>query len=120
MAADILDWIMLPDLAELWTACAWALLNGGCLVAAAFRLHVSHGRSWLLLGGVVSLVWGVMFVIVSVMIARYEMWHWLPEWLGAYAIAFGVAMLVLAFRLRSRWQDQQSAGHAAGQEPGHV
>ena len=35
----------------------WALISGALMVAAAFKLHASHGRWWLALGGVASLIW---------------------------------------------------------------
>ena len=37
----------------------------------------------------------------------------LTWWLGAYALVFGIAMLVAAFQLRSRSQEQPSTGGAA-------
>jgi uncharacterized membrane protein HdeD (DUF308 family) len=74
----------------------WALLSGGLMLSAAFRLHATHGRLWLALGGIVSLIWGVMLVIAPLVGALVLTW-----WLGAYAIVFGVMLLVLAFRLRA-------------------
>lgn len=74
---------------------AWALLTGGLMLAAAFRLDRSHGRVWLALGGVLSLVWGVLLVIAPLAGAVVLTW-----WLGGYAIAFGAALLVLAVQLR--------------------
>lgn len=74
---------------------AWALLTGGLMLAAAFRLDQSHGRVWLAVGGILSLVWGVILVIAPLAGAVVLTW-----WLGGYATAFGVALLVLAFRLR--------------------
>ena len=38
---------------------AWALITGALMLISSFRLHGSHGRVWLALGGVVSLIWGV-------------------------------------------------------------
>ena len=36
----------------------WALVSGGFLLAAAFRLDADHGRWWMVLGAVASLVYG--------------------------------------------------------------
>lgn len=74
---------------------AWALMTGGLMVAAAVKLQASHGRWWLALGGVVSLVWGALLIIAPVMGAVVVTW-----WLGIYAIVFGVAMLACGLRLR--------------------
>jgi len=74
----------------------WALLSGGMMIVSAFRLHLTHGRWWLMLGGVASAIFGILLLIAPMMGALVLTW-----WLGAYAIVFGVALLVLAFRLRS-------------------
>jgi uncharacterized membrane protein HdeD (DUF308 family) len=79
---------------------AWSLVSGGLMLAAAFRLSKEHGRWWLALAGVVSIVFGVSLVIAPVIGAVVLTW-----WLGAYALAFGIALLVLAFRLRARKDD---------------
>ncbi len=75
----------------------WAAVSGGLLLAAAFRLHAGHGRWVLALSGLVSIVWGV--VLYASPIAGAVVLTW---WLGAYATAFGVLLLALAFQLRSR------------------
>ena len=75
---------------------AWALLSGGLMIAAAFRLHPHYGRWWLGLGGVISVLFGIALVINPGMSALVLTW-----WLGAYAVAFGVMLLILGFRLRS-------------------
>ncbi|MFC6390657.1 HdeD family acid-resistance protein [Methylorubrum zatmanii] len=76
---------------------AWALVTGGLMIAAAFRLHLHYGRWWLGLGGVVSVLFGIALLINPGMSALVLTW-----WLGGYAVAFGVLLLVLAFRLRAR------------------
>ncbi len=76
---------------------AWALLTGGMMLVAALRLDAGHGRWWLALGGIVSIVWGVLLVLAPLIGAVVLTW-----WLGGYAIVFGIALLVLAFRLRGR------------------
>jgi uncharacterized membrane protein HdeD (DUF308 family) len=76
---------------------AWALITGVLMVIAAFRLHASHGRWWLALGGIVSVIWGLMMAAWPPVGAVVLAW-----WLGIYAIFFGVALLVAAWRLRER------------------
>jgi uncharacterized membrane protein HdeD (DUF308 family) len=76
---------------------AWAVLTGLLMLAAAFRLHVSHGRWWLVFAGLVSVVWGGLLFLAPLMGAVVLTW-----WLGAYAIAFGIMLLVLGFRLRAQ------------------
>ena len=81
----------------LWVIAAWAVITGVLMLAAAFRLPGGHGH-WLLgLGGLVSVVWGVL------------LWLWpfvgaivLTLWLGAYAVIFGIALIAFALRLRAR------------------
>lgn len=75
----------------------WALFTGGLMLAAAFRLHVSHGRWWLGLGGLASLIWGVLLVLAPIMGAVVLTW-----WIGIYAIVFGVALLAAGWRLRGQ------------------
>lgn len=74
----------------------WALLSGGFMLAAAFRLHPDHGRWWFVLGGVASIVYGGLLLVAPVIGAVVLTW-----WIGAYALVFGIAMLIAAFRLRS-------------------
>lgn len=84
---------------------AWAFLSGGAMLVAAFEMHISHGRWWMVLGGIVSLIWGVMLVIAPLIGAVVLTW-----WLGAYATVFGVTLLVASFHLRS----QRTAARGSG------
>ncbi len=81
----------------------WAIVTGALLTAAAFRLHVAHGRWLMLLGGIVSLVWGVLLIFWPLAGALVLIW-----WIAAYALFFGIALLALAFRLR-RWRYDPTA-----------
>jgi uncharacterized membrane protein HdeD (DUF308 family) len=83
---------------------AWSLVSGGLMLGAAFRLSREHGRWWLALGGIVSIVFGVLLAIAPVIGAVVLTW-----WLGAYALMFGIALLVLAFKLRARKDDTPRA-----------
>jgi uncharacterized membrane protein HdeD (DUF308 family) len=81
---------------------AWALVSGAFITLAAFRLNVDHGRWWLMLGGVASIVYGVLLLIAPLIGALVLTW-----WFGAYALVFGIALLVLAFRLKARHDERQ-------------
>src|SRR5215204_1549473 len=78
----------------------WALLSGGLMLGAAFRLQPDHGRGWLIFGGIVSIIYGVLLVIAPLIGALVLTW-----WIGAYALVFGIALLVLAFKLRARREE---------------
>jgi len=82
---------------------AWALISGGLMVAAAVKLHASHGRWWLGLGGVASLIWGVLLVAAPLVGAIVLTW-----WLGIYAIVFGIALLACGWRLRGQHPAHQA------------
>ena len=41
---------------------AWALVSGGLMLAAAFKLTREHGRWLLALGGVVSIIYGLLLI----------------------------------------------------------
>ena len=78
----------------------WALISGGLLLASAFRLKVDHGRWWLALGGIASIIYGALLLVAPLIGAIVLTW-----WLGAYALVFGITLLVAAFRLRARKND---------------
>ena len=90
-------------LAFVFVTAAWALITGGLMLAAAFKLTQAHGRLWLALGGIVSVIWGVLLVIAPLVGAVVLTW-----WLGAYALVFGIALLVLAFQLRAHKDDTRA------------
>jgi len=79
---------------------AWALITGSLMLAAAFELDADHGRWWFVLGGAASLVYGALLVIAPLMGALILTW-----WIGAYAIIFGIALLVAAFKLRAKFKE---------------
>jgi uncharacterized membrane protein HdeD (DUF308 family) len=90
-------WPLATVFAVIILMAAWAIVSGVALTGAAFRLHASHGRWLMALAGIVSVVWGVLLVLWPVVGAVV-----LTIWLGAYALFFGGALLVLAFQLRRR------------------
>lgn len=73
----------------------WAIFSGGLMLVAAFRLRPDHGRVWLGLGGGVSLALGIVLLLAPITGAIV-----LTLWFGVYAAAFGIVLVILAFRLR--------------------
>jgi uncharacterized membrane protein HdeD (DUF308 family) len=84
-------------LAFVFMTAAWAIISGALMLAAAFKVNPAFGRWWLALGGIVSLIFGVLLILAPLIGAVVLTW-----WLGGYAIAFGVMLLIFAFRLRGR------------------
>jgi uncharacterized membrane protein HdeD (DUF308 family) len=78
---------------------AWALITGSFMLVAAFEVDAAHGRWWLALGGVASLVYGALLILAPALGALV-----LTSWIGAYAVIFGISMLMLAGRLRSHFK----------------
>lgn len=84
-------------LSLLYVIAAWAVVTGVLELVAAFELRRQlEGELWWVLAGLCSVVFGVFLI-----------WHpgagalavlWL---IGGYAIAFGIFLLGLAFRLRA-------------------
>jgi uncharacterized membrane protein HdeD (DUF308 family) len=75
---------------------AWAIITGIFEIVAAIRLRKEIEGEWMLvLGGVASLIFGILLLALPT--AGILTLIWL---IGAYALVFGVLMLVLAFRLR--------------------
>jgi uncharacterized membrane protein HdeD (DUF308 family) len=96
-------WPGLTVVAFVWLIAAWAIVSGGLMTAAGFRLNIDHGRWWLVLGGLLSVAYGALLIIAPLIGAIVLTW-----WLGAYAIAFGVALVIFSFKLRSRQHELAS------------
>jgi uncharacterized membrane protein HdeD (DUF308 family) len=90
-------WPGLTVLAFVLLVGAWAIVTGALMTAAGFRLNIEHGRWWLALGGLLSLAFGALLVIAPLIGAIVLTW-----WIGAYALAFGIVLVILSFKLRSR------------------
>jgi uncharacterized membrane protein HdeD (DUF308 family) len=78
---------------------AWALITGSFMLVAAFDLEADHGRWWLALGGLASIIYGWLLVMAPLIGALVLTW-----WIGAYALVFGISLLIVAFRLRAKFQ----------------
>lgn len=96
-------WPGLTVIAFVLLVASWSIVTGASMTIAAFRLNIEHGRWWLVLSGLLSLVFGALLIAAPLIGAVVLTW-----WMGAYAIAFGVSLVIFSFRLRSR--QHQSTG----------
>jgi uncharacterized membrane protein HdeD (DUF308 family) len=95
-------WPGITALAFVLLLAVWAVLSGALMLAAAFSLKIEHGRWWLALGGIASVIFGIVLAVAPAAGAIVLIW-----WLGAYAVVFGGLLLVLAFQLHSRHEEKR-------------
>lgn len=89
-------WPAITALGLVFVIAAWAILTGVAEVVAAVRLRRYISGEWLLaLAGIASVVFGVLVAAVPLAGALV-----IAIWFGAYALVFGVMLLVLGVRLR--------------------
>ena len=91
-----------------WIIAIWAIISGALMLGAAFTLNLEHGRWWLALGGIASLIFGIVLVLAPLVGAVVLTW-----WIGAYALVFGVLLLILAFKLHSKRRRRRARRRAA-------
>jgi uncharacterized membrane protein HdeD (DUF308 family) len=91
-----LFWPGMTALVLLYIVAGWSLVTGILAVAAAIRLRREIVNEWMLaISGVLSIILGVVLFAQPEVGILASMWM-----IGVYAIIFGVALIVLAFRLR--------------------
>ena len=95
-------WPAITLVALVWLIAIWAVVTGALMLSAAFTLNLDHGRWWLALGGIASIIFGILLVIEPLIGAVV-----LTMWNGAYAIVFGIFLLILAFQLHSKQEARQ-------------
>jgi len=82
---------------------AWSIVSGCLMLAAASKVDGGYGRGWLIFAGIASLLYGLLMILSPLIGAVVLTW-----WLGVYSLVFGVAIIVLAFRLRSEHDRRQT------------
>jgi len=83
---------------------AWAIVTGIMEIVAAVKLRKVITNEWLLvLAGVASISFGAIVFFLPIAGALALAW-----WIGAYAFAFGVLLIILAFKMR-HWSAEFSS-----------
>jgi uncharacterized membrane protein HdeD (DUF308 family) len=81
----------------LYLIAAYFIVTGVLEIISAIRLRREiQGECWLVLAGIASIIFGVLMFLFPGTGALAVVWI-----IGAYGVAFGVLMLILAFRLRN-------------------
>lgn len=95
-------WPDITGLILLYLIAAWAIVTGLLEIIVAFQLRQQLQGEWLLvIAGIVSVVFGVLLTVWPVAGALAIL-----VFLGAYAIFYGVMLLIVAYRLRN-WNKRE-------------
>ncbi|MDI6694303.1 MAG: HdeD family acid-resistance protein [Anaerolineales bacterium] len=99
-------WPNITALALLYFIAAWALITGIFEIVAAIQFrYVITGEWMLILGGLLSILFGILLFVFPVAGAVSVIWV-----IGIYAVVFGISEIIFAFRLRGLRRELESAG----------
>jgi uncharacterized membrane protein HdeD (DUF308 family) len=88
----------LTAIALLYLVAAWAVVTGIAEIATAIRLRQEIRGEWaLILGGIISVLFGLILAVLPAVGILSLIWL-----VGAYAVAFGVLLLITALQVRGR------------------
>jgi uncharacterized membrane protein HdeD (DUF308 family) len=90
-------WPGLTALALLFLVAAWSIITGILQIVGAIRLRREIEGEWaLILGGLLSVIFGVLLAVLPGPGILALLWL-----IGAYALVSGVLLIILAFRVRN-------------------
>jgi uncharacterized membrane protein HdeD (DUF308 family) len=91
-------WPAITAIVLLYLIAFWAIFTGIFEIIAGVHLRKAITNEWaLLLMGALSMLFGILILFAPAAGALA-----IALWIGLYALAFGIFLLVLAFRLRGR------------------
>ncbi len=92
-----LKWPGITALALLLVIAYWSIFRGILEIVAAVRLrNLIPNELWLILAGIASIVFGVLLIVYPGPGLLSVIWL-----IGLYSVIFGIALLMLGFRLKS-------------------
>ncbi|HEY0811705.1 MAG TPA: HdeD family acid-resistance protein [Pseudonocardia sp.] len=102
-------WPGVTVLAILFVIAFWSIVNGIAEIVESFamRRRGSGTWGWVLAAGIVSVLFGIVLTILPGAALVTLLWF-----VGAYAVVFGVIMVVWAFRLRGAVRTVTDGAHA--------
>jgi uncharacterized membrane protein HdeD (DUF308 family) len=74
---------------------AWAIVTGALMIGVAMN-HRRDGKWPLVIGGLVSVIFGIVLAVGPLIGAAVLTW-----WLGIYALIFGAALVAFGLKLRA-------------------
>ncbi|MDF1479924.1 DUF308 domain-containing protein [Leifsonia sp. H3M29-4] len=101
LAALILPGLVgaLGGLVVLWTIVFWNIMTGIASIQAATKSEAGSAKTWMIVAGVVSLVFAVILAI-AVLVTPGVTLLGLIWAVGIYAIVFGIMLIVTAIHVR--------------------
>ncbi len=90
---------------------AHALVSGVAFLVSGIRFDGEHGRIWLILAGLLGIVFAVLLVLNPFAGALALTWL-----MGAWVFAFGVALVLLGLRLRRARPDRGARRQLQGSD----
>ena len=98
-------WPNITTLVLLYSIAAWALITGIFEIVAAIQLRrVITGEWMMILGGLLSILFGVSLFVFPIAGVVSVVWM-----IGIYAVVFGISEIIFAFRLHSLRREFEKA-----------